>query len=256
MTAWSRADEGPHEPGSAEWWEESWDLQFVAPDSELGGFVRLARLPNQRRLWCWVYVLRDDGTVVVRDHDVPLLTKHPLLARAEGLWCELVCELPLFHWSIGVEAFGVRLDDPCDGVRGEIGERLPVGLELEWEAPAPRAYDLANRTGYYQTGRVHGDVLLGEEVIAFDGDGVWSHAWGERNWSTSLEEAWFVWADGQRSMHWRGAPAVVTPRFDAVIPLTATGEQGPVLTRSLVEAVDPRGIAGHGMRTVVRAGTD
>ena len=36
-----------------------------------------------------------------------------LEVRADGLWGELMCETPLEHWSYGLEAFGVALDDPA-----------------------------------------------------------------------------------------------------------------------------------------------
>ena len=50
------------------------------------------------------------GPVVVRDHEVPL-PRQGLEVRAEGLWCELWCETPLEHWTYGLEAFAVQLDD-------------------------------------------------------------------------------------------------------------------------------------------------
>ena len=51
--------------------------------------------------------------VAVRDHEVPL-PRTGLEVRADGLWGELVCETPLEHWSIGLEAFGLGYDDPAD----------------------------------------------------------------------------------------------------------------------------------------------
>ena len=90
----------------------------------------------------------------MRDHDVPP-PRQGLEIRAEGLWCELFCETPGDHWTCGLEAFAVRLDTPDDALRagGEIGERVPVGLDLEWEAPEI----------------VHGDVLVGREQWTIDG---------------------------------------------------------------------------------------
>ena len=61
------------------------------------------------------------------------LPRQGLEVRADGLWGELSCETPFEHWTYGLEAFGVRLDDPADSLRGEIGERMPVGLDIEWE---------------------------------------------------------------------------------------------------------------------------
>jgi hypothetical protein len=137
----------------------------------MGGFVRLALLPDEGAAWYWAYVVGPDlGLVVVRDHEVPLPRQPgPVVVRADGLWAEFVCETAGEHWSIGLEAFGVRLDDPADGFRGEIGERLAVGLDLEWEVG----------------GAVFGEVLVGRDRIPFDGTGVFSHATGEHSWATT-----------------------------------------------------------------------
>ena len=79
-----------------------------------------------------------DGVVVVRDHEVPLAARRRLEIRAEGLWAELWCETPGEHWTFGLEAFGVRLDASRGRGRpgGEIGERVAVGLDIEWEVGA------------------------------------------------------------------------------------------------------------------------
>jgi len=88
--------------------------------------------------------------------------------RGDGLWGELVCETPLEHWSIGLEAFGLAFDDPGEAWGDEWGERLPVGLELEWEAVSGAA-DVGD--GYAQPGRVVGGLLVGAARLPFDGGG-------------------------------------------------------------------------------------
>ena len=86
-----------------------------------------------------------DGFIVVRDLEVPRPRGRAIELRADGLWTEWTCETPDEHWSFGLESFGLRVDDPA----AEIGERVPVGYDLEWEAPD----------------RVHGDLLLGRATI-------------------------------------------------------------------------------------------
>jgi hypothetical protein len=97
------------------------------------------------------------------------------------LWCDLICETPHEHWTIGMEAFGVALEHPADSYRGERGDRTPVGIDLEWEAAAP-LYPYAMTTRYEQACRVHGQVLIGDETIEFDGVGERDHSWGVRDW--------------------------------------------------------------------------
>ena len=48
--------------------------------------------------------------------------------RTEGLWAELLCETPGEHWTLGLEAFGVRLDT--------VAEAWPPGNGA-WVVPLP-----------------------------------------------------------------------------------------------------------------------
>ncbi len=168
-------------------WADAHQFDLAAADGSLGVSVRLALHPVARRAWYWAYVVREgEGPVLVRDHDVPF-PRAGLEVRAEGLWAELICETPLEHWSLGLEAFGVQLDDPLDAMAGEIGTRMPVGLDLEWEllaraVPEVVADGTAPASGYSQAGTVHGEVLLGAERIGISGFGLHRHEWGPAPW--------------------------------------------------------------------------
>jgi hypothetical protein len=141
-----------------------WLLDFAVSDG-LAGFVRLELREAERIAWFWTYLVGVpdvEGVIVVRDHEV-LLPRQGLEIRAEGLWADLWCEALGEHWTFGLESFGVRLDAPEDALRagGEIGERIAVGLDIEWEVgdDGPPA------------GIVHGDVLVGRARHAIDGLG-------------------------------------------------------------------------------------
>ncbi len=136
----------------------AWCCEF-APDTGCAGFLRLDLRAEEGIAWYWTYLVDVpgvDGIVAVRDHEVPL-PRQALEVRAEGLWAELWCETPAEHWTFGLEAFGITLDDAEDALRpgGEIGDRVAVGLDLEWEVGNV----------------VHGDVLVGRERMAIDGWG-------------------------------------------------------------------------------------
>ena len=181
-----------HPPGPDPAWEESWYLDFAAPDAGLGGFVRLALRPHRRQAWYWAYLVGDRRpVVVVRHHDVAL-PRAGLDVRAEGLWAALHCETPMEHWSTGLEAFAVALDDPADALAGERGELVPFGLDLEWEAAGPER-DRPDGGAYGQPGDVHGEILVGADRIAFEGAGWRAHAWGAPGWA---EPGW-TWAAGR-----------------------------------------------------------
>ena len=188
------ADERRHPSADGYWWGESWYFDFAATDGSLGGYVRLGLYPNQRGpsgdlsgpragiAWYWAYLVRAGRPLVaVRNHEVALPRTDVLEVRADGLWSAITCETPHDHWSIGLEAFGVALDDPLDAYRGEWGEKVAFGLDLEWEAAAP-VFPYPGTSRYEQTCVVHGDVLVGDERIAFEGFGERDHSWGERDW--------------------------------------------------------------------------
>ena len=194
MTRVSGADERAHvPPDAASWWWETWDLD-VATDDGIGLAVRLACIPPLGIAWWWTHLLLPDlpGPVVVRDHEVGL-PRQGLEIRADGLWAELTCETPFDHWSYGLEAFGVRLDHPSDSLRGEIGERVPVGLDIEWDvssANEPFEYGAVRADGYEQFGVVHGEVLLGRSRFELDAVGLRSHAWGGPRFDRSARSMW------------------------------------------------------------------
>jgi hypothetical protein len=141
-----------------------WLFDFASGDPDpIAGFVRLELRDDDARYWTYLVGVPDvDGVLVVRDHEV-LLPRQGLEVRADGLWAELTCETPRVHWTFGLESFGVRLDEAADGLRpgGEIGDRIAVGLDLEWEVA----------TGGPPAGVVHGEVLVGRERFALDGTG-------------------------------------------------------------------------------------
>ncbi len=186
-----RADEGRHQPGSGRNWEESYSFDFAARDGALGGYVRLGLRPGEGVGWYWAaFVSGGRGPhpplVLVRDHDVPLPRGRTLEVRTSGLWADHTCETPLEHWTIGVEAFGVALDDPAEAFGGERGDLCPLGFDLEWEAldvARPGGAAGANLgSDYEQPCTVHGEVLVGSERLELDGVGWRTHRWGDRDW--------------------------------------------------------------------------
>jgi hypothetical protein len=179
----STDDEGRHhpEPGQPAW-EESWDFDFTTTDGALGGYVRLALHPHRRLAWFWAALVgHGRPLVIVIDHEIALPRGPDLDLRAEGLWTSFTCETPLEHWSVGLEAFGVALDDPTEAWRSLRGDRTALGLDLEWETAGPLV-DAPQPVGYHLPCLVHGEVLVGAEVLAFEGSGGRVHAWGARRW--------------------------------------------------------------------------
>jgi hypothetical protein len=187
-------DELRHPPGAEPLWSESWYFDFATADGAIGGYARLGIVPSLGTAWWWACVAGPDRPfVLVRDHDVAI-PKSGLEIRAEGLWAELTCETAWEHWTIGLEAFGVALDDPADAYRDERGDRVALGFDLEWESRSPAYVYPAGVTRYEVPCRVHGEVLVGSERIEVDAVGERDHSWGARDW---WDTPGWCWTAGQ-----------------------------------------------------------
>jgi hypothetical protein len=250
------SDEHRRPPGPEPFWADAWEIDFAAGIGDrsgrqvnlpsVGGFVRLSLLPNQGVAWWWTSLLTP-RLVAVRDHEVPL-PRAGLEVRADGLWGELVCETPLEHWSMGLEAFGIAYDDPADAWGDEWGERLPVGLDLEWETtgepgdlppagPAPSA----GGVGYSQPGNVRGEILVGPDRIPFSGTGFRSRASGVLDWWSDRFRQRIAWVtdDGAGVVEAGSTGTVpgrsITDLGRAPVLVTAPGRPPVRLARSLGE---------------------
>jgi hypothetical protein len=153
-----------------------------------------------------------------------------LEVHGDGLWGELQCQTPFEHWTYGLEAFGLRLDDPIDSLRGEIGERVPVGLDLEWEvddAVARHEFQRAGEQGYEQFGFVHGEVLVGQSRFEITGAGPRSHSWGSPSFDRPARSMWL------RSNHLSMSFAASDPRYaDGYVAVEGVPSEPMAIVRS------------------------
>jgi hypothetical protein len=198
----SVADEGHHAPTPDPWWSESWSFDFARTDASLGGYVRIGLHPNRGVAWYWASLVGEGRRLVsVVDHTVALPRPGSLEVRAEGLWADHTVEVPFDHVTVGCEAFALGLDDPADMYGDPRGDRVPFGLDLEWEAdgrgvadpPAPDRYDIPCV--------VHGEVLVGQESIDVEGVGGRAHEWGVDTWWTRGWTAASGWLDDGTWFH-------------------------------------------------------
>ena len=170
------ADEGRHDdaPGV-----ESW--AFALDGASAAGEIRLTIDAEHRRAAFVVdLVLARVGRVVVADESVPMPRPTAgLEIRADGLWASLYCETPFEHWTLGLEAFGLRVERDASAPTWDdlVGERLPVGFDLEWEV-AEDPEPVVDGAGYRQVGPVHGDVLVATDRLDIAAPAVREHWWG------------------------------------------------------------------------------
>lgn len=175
------ADERAHEPGPSSAWTETWELRLVDAARGLGVVLVVVRRPGEGRVSYLASVLgMPEGVVAVHEHDIAPPRPPGLEVRASGIWAELVCEQPFVHWSAGLEAFGLLLDDPEEAVVSGRGLPIAVGTDLEWEDDGePRWIGAGGGDGgYWSGGRAHGELLVGDATLELDGLGARLHRWG------------------------------------------------------------------------------
>jgi hypothetical protein len=210
-------------------WYETFSLDFFAADASLGGSVVLTLRPDAGHSWFWACVVgRNRPLVAVYEHETPLPARDSLEVRSSGLWLDIECEIPFDHVTLGVEAFGLSLDDPAEVFGACRGDLTPVGFDLEWETDgAPEPGPAATTAGRYELPcRVHGDVLVGEERVEFDGWGHREHRWGDdHRWTTDWSHAALRRDDGR----WQigdEPPAMELLEIVAHAPVAVDGPQG------------------------------
>ncbi len=243
------ADETTHPAGPEPYWNESYYFDFTADDGSLGGYVRIGRYPNlgpsgQGVIWYWACVVGPDRPLVtVIDHTVGFgRTYSSLEVRSDGLWADHNVEEPLARFSLGLEAFGVALDDPADTYHGLRGERTPLGFDLEWETDGipfrwPQGLDR-----YEIPCRVLGEILVGDERIEFEGLGQRDHSWGVRDW-WDKGWCWTAWRmeDGTR---YHAVTLLPSEGFAIGYAQTASGGAPGGTPVELVSAFDARPVLG------------
>jgi hypothetical protein len=183
------ADEHPH-PLAGDGWSESWSFDLASADGELGAWVAFTRFDDHA--WYQAMLAGPHRQLLaVLDHQVPFRS-NPLEVRTTGLWADHVCETPFDHWTLGLETFALGVDDPLELHGRQHGDTVALGLDLEWETDGPvlEPPDAAGVTGYELACRVHGEVLVGRDVIDFEGVGTRSHRWGPLHWAS--DDGWHL----------------------------------------------------------------
>ena len=177
---WTAADEGRHDLGGG---VEQWSFGFEG-DGIAGQIVLALAVAEGRASFLFDGALGAFGRIVVADEAVPLPRPGAGLdIRADGLRASLLCETAFEHWSLGREAFGLRLDeelgDDPPAWSDLVGERLPVGFDLEWELRGPPT-PLVDGLGYRQPGTLFGELLVVRDRIEVDVACAREHAWNSR----------------------------------------------------------------------------
>ncbi|MDG2028511.1 MAG: hypothetical protein P8J50_15495 [Acidimicrobiales bacterium] len=137
------------------------EVDFVATDESLAGWIRLdaRRALGATRFLVALLVAREDPVVLI-DYDLPL-ARTAYEFRSSGVWTEFVCETPLDHWTIGLEAFALRIDPSGTVTPDTFGDRVPIGLDLDLDTVGAPEGDASSFSIELD---VHGEVLIADRA--------------------------------------------------------------------------------------------
>lgn len=149
-------DEQVHEPGDDLLWNESYYLDFVSDDGELGGYVRIGLYPNWKRTWFWARLVTPAGEVAaVTDQEAPATG---LTIATDAYEADLATTDPLRAVRLRLASPGLSLDLEWRTRGGVYGYQLTPRYEIPCEV----------------TGTIGGRP--------FRGHGERDHSWGVRDW--------------------------------------------------------------------------
>jgi hypothetical protein len=180
-------DEGRHEPGPEELWNESWYFDVASDDGTLGVYHRIGRMPNMDVALMTTCIVRPGKpAIMLVDPQAPLPPADDDSQRVETdtVRAEQHCEEPLKRFRVVASGTAGAHEDHSAPLRGEPGEPVEIAIDLTWETDgAPYQWRLATR--YEIPCRVTGTVRIGEETIELSGPGQRDHSWGSRDWWAS-----------------------------------------------------------------------
>lgn len=204
------ADEGRHEPGPEDVWNESWYFDAVSDDGTLGIYTRLGRLPNQDVALITAAIVgpgRPAVMVVHEDAPLPPIDDDAQRIAIDGLQVEQHCEEPLQRFRVTLTGTGAAHADEAAPLRNESGTPVDVAFDLVWETTGI-PFQWRQSTRYEIPCRVTGTVRVGDEEITFSGPGQRDHSWGPRDWfATAWMWSAFHLEDGTHT-HAVGVPGL------------------------------------------------
>jgi hypothetical protein len=171
-------DERRHQAGADRWWAERFAFEVIHTDLWL--ITEFTLFPRLNTMWFVAACHRPEQPVVLcKDLEVPLPTVPSVLEiRSQALWSHAICEDPFQHWTVAMEAYALALDNSAyeRPLADEIGERVGLAFDLEWEACAsPLGID----GDYSVQANVFGELQVGDDVVGVGAYlGSWSHRWG------------------------------------------------------------------------------
>jgi len=202
------ADEYWHEPDSDDdLWRESYYFDFYDPDTGMSAFTSLGYRLNKGYMG-YTTAIKYDGHVYLRqDYGKPTENEKIMV---EG--CVYEPTVPLQEWRLRQLGPINRFEFGTDAMNRSPKEfpvddapTVSLDLNLTFEAihdvveyyteADEEVYDIISAVfneHYQQSGRMTGEVTIGDETVSVDGVGHRDHSWGIRDWRGPDGWKWIV----------------------------------------------------------------
>ena len=187
-------DERMHAVGEAPAWSESYYFNFVDPESKIAMFTRMGFRPGDG--WAdALHVIYLGGDRVAftygrRDIGADLATYDGDL-RAGGL--EIACLAPFRHWRISYDGPAQDIGDAAILLQRRKERPDPwftpahLTMSVDFHGISEPHYAEGGERGHFeQTGRVSGNIRLGDTTFNVSGFGVRDKSWGPRDWGAGV----------------------------------------------------------------------
>lgn len=178
----------PYDPADRSW-NESWFWDWYNDDGTVAGHCRIGCLPNENRVWLWLYLFCEGEWLAVEQPFLDFgLLRRPLIAFDQpGLSFSYDIVHPLRAGRLQVSA-QARI---VSGARA--GRTVPVAINLAVQAVgAPHTTGAGDQEGhssehfdarrFEQPIDVYGTFSIDRGVSLFRGRGERDHSWGPRYW--------------------------------------------------------------------------
>lgn len=172
-------DDREHPATDEQLWNESWYFDFVDPDQDVGGWLRLGCYPNLGTSWL-------NGLLCG-----PGIPTYALVDFTDTGAIEMTLDPtePLATYRVTMRGRGQAYDDPAALLRDEPGRPVDISMDLEWTTSGtPYQYRITSR--YEIPCTVTGAVTADGRRFTVSGvPGQRDHSWGVRDW-WSMDWVW------------------------------------------------------------------
>ncbi len=176
----------PAEPS----WNESIFYDWYNADGTCAGHIRIGALPNQGRVWLWLFVYDQGQWVALEEPRLPIgsFGWDSFSYEGAGLSFSRTVDDPLRQSQVRCRGFGRVVSGP------RTGRVVPVSIDLAVTGTGPahtvgdagvsgHSSDEYDARRFEQPTEVRGSIEIDGRHVDFEGRGERDHSWGPRFWN-------------------------------------------------------------------------